>query len=241
VVGRRGGTELRRDPRRTAVRRALAAAGAGLAVLLALGVGVLAGWAPQVRLDDAVSRVLYAGDDRSVATEVLLEVLTTPGVAWFRVVVSLPVLFWLGTRRAWRTAGWVVAANVLVGPVTALLKEAFGRVRPAFENGGASYDTLSFPSGHSSGIATLVTLALVLAWPQLTARQRRLALAAGLALVALVGLTRMWLGVHFLSDVVGGWALGVAWTLLVAVAIDALPGGRGALPPREGPGARRTP
>jgi membrane-associated phospholipid phosphatase len=74
----------------------------------------------------------------------------------------------------------------------------------------------------------------VLAWPRLAARQRRLALAAGLALVVLVGLTRMWLGVHFLSDVVGGWALGMAWTLLVAVAFDALPGGRGALPPREG-------
>lgn len=224
---------LQRHLRRTTVRRALTAAGAGLAVLLALGVGVLVGWAPQVRLDDAVSQALYAGDDRSVGTDVLLEVLTTPGVAWFRVVVSLPVLFWLGTRRAWRTAGWVVAANVLVAPVTVLLKETFGRVRPAFENGGAGYDSLSYPSGHSSGIATIVTVALVLAWPRLTTRQRRLALAAGGALVVLVGLTRMWLGVHFLSDVVGGWALGVAWTLLVALAFDALPGGRGALPPRE--------
>ena len=224
---------LQRDARRTTVRRALTAAGAGLAVLLALGVGVLVGWAPQVRLDDAVSQAVYAGDDRSVGTDVLLEVLTTPGVAWFRVVVSLPVLFWLGTRRAWRTAGWVVAANVLVAPVTGLLKETFGRVRPAFENGGAGYDSLSYPSGHSSGIATIVTVALVLAWPRLTARQRRLALAAGGALVVLVGLTRMWLGVHFLSDVVGGWALGVTWTLLVALAFDALPGGRGALPPRE--------
>ncbi len=229
----RSATELRQDLRRTKVRRALAAAGAAVAVLLALGAGVLAGWAPQVRLDEAVSRSLYAGDDRAVATDVLLEVLTAPGVTWFRVLVSLPVLFWLGTRRAWRTAGWVVAANVLVGPVTALLKEAFGRVRPAFENGGAGYDTLSFPSGHSSGIATLVTIALVLAWPRLPTRHRRLALAAGLALVVLVGLTRMWLGVHFLSDVVGGWALGLAWTLLVAAAFDALPGGRGALPSRE--------
>ena len=226
---------LQRNPRRTPTRRALAAAGAGLAVLLALGAGVLVGWAPQVRLDGAVSRALYAGDDRSVATDVLLEVLTTPGVTWFRVVVSLPVLFWLGTRRAWRTAGWVVTANVLVAPVTVLLKEAFGRVRPAFENGGAAYDGLSYPSGHSSGIATLVTIALVLAWPRLTARHRRLALAAGVALAVLVGLTRMWLGVHFLSDVLGGWALGVAWTMLVAAAFDALPGGRGALPSREVP------
>jgi undecaprenyl-diphosphatase len=166
---------------------------------------------------------------------VLLEVLTTPGAAWFRVVVSLPVLFWLGTRGAWRAAAWVVTANVLVGPLTALLKETFGRVRPAFENGGATYDSLSFPSGHSSGIATLVTIALVLAWPRLPGRQRRLALAAGAALVVLVGLTRMWLGVHFLSDVLGGWAFGAAWTLLVALAFDALPGGRGALPRREQP------
>ena len=226
---------LRRDLRRTTLRRALTAAGAGLAVLLALGAGVLVGWAPQVRLDEAVSRAFYAGDDRSVATDLLLEVLTTPGVTWFRVVVSLPVLFWLGTRRAWRTAGWVVTANVLVAPVTVLLKEAFGRVRPAFENGGAAYDGLSYPSGHSSGIATLVTIALVLAWPRLTARHRRLALAAGVALAVLVGLTRMWLGVHFLSDVLGGWALGVAWTMLVAAAFDALPGGRGALPSREVP------
>ena len=224
---------LRRDLRRTTLRRALTAAGAGLAVLLALGAGVLVGWAPQVRLDEAVSRALYAGDDRSALTGVLLEVLTTPGATWFRVVASLPVLFWLGTRRAWRTAAWVVTANVLVGPLTALLKETFGRVRPAFENGGATYDSLSFPSGHSSGIATLVTIALVLAWPRLPGRQRRLALAAGAALVVLVGLTRMWLGVHFLSDVLGGWAFGVAWTLLVARAFDALPGGRGALPRRE--------
>ena len=233
-------TVVQRDRRRTTVRRALVASGVGIVVLLALGAGVLAGWAPQVRLDDAVSQALYVGDDRSVATGVLLEVLTTPGVVWFRVLVSLPVLFWLGTRRAWRTVGWVIAANVLVGPVTALLKEAFGRVRPAFENGGASYDTLSFPSGHSSGIATLVTIGLVLAWPRLTSRRRGLALAGGLALVVLVGLTRMWLGVHFLSDVVGGWALGVSWTLLVAVAFDALPGGRGALPPREEPGVERA-
>ncbi len=224
---------LQRSPRRTTARRAGAGVGAGLAVLLALGAGVLAGWAPQVRLDEAVSRVLYAGDDRSAVHDALLEVLTTPGVAWFRVVASLPVLFWLGTRRAWRTAGWVVAANVLVAPVTVLLKEGVGRVRPAFENGGASYDGLSFPSGHSSGIATLVTIALVLAWPRLSPAQRRLALAAGVALVVLVGLTRMWLGVHFLSDVLGGWALGVAWTLLVALAFDALPGGRGALPSRQ--------
>jgi undecaprenyl-diphosphatase len=50
-------------------------------------------------------------------------------------------------------------------------------------------------------------------------------------LVLLVGLTRIWLGVHYLSDVVGGWALGVGFTLLTAVVFGALPGGPAALRP----------
>jgi undecaprenyl-diphosphatase len=48
----------------------------------------------------------------------------------------------------------------------------------------------------------------------------------GAALVVLVGLTRMWLGVHYLSDVVGGWALGLGWVLLTALLFGVFPGGR---------------
>jgi membrane-associated phospholipid phosphatase len=78
-----------------------------------------------------------------------------------------------------------------------------------------------------------VTVALILAWPVLAPRARRLWAALGVAVVVLVGLTRMLLGVHYLSDVVGGWALGLAWSLGVALAFDAMPGGRGALPTGE--------
>jgi undecaprenyl-diphosphatase len=84
-------------------------------------------------------------------------------------------------------------------------------------------------------VAALVTIALVLAWPRLAPTARRVWLAAGVALVLLVGLTRMWLGVHFLSDVLGGWALGLGWTLLMATAFGAFPGGRAALPARSAP------
>jgi undecaprenyl-diphosphatase len=213
----------------------LSAIGCGAAVLGVLGAGVVTGFAPQVRLDEAVSRSLYAGDDRSPLVGGLLEVLTTPGVTWFRVLVFLPVLGWLARRRAWRTLLWVGVAITGTGPVTVWLKDVAGRARPAFENGGLSYEGLSYPSGHSSGIATLVTVALVLAWPRLTARRRRAAVAAGVALAALVGLTRVWLGVHFPSDVVGGLALGVAWSLAVALVLGGLPGGPAALPPRERP------
>jgi membrane-associated phospholipid phosphatase len=205
---------------------------AGAAVVALLGAGVRADFGPQLRLDAAVSEALYAGDDRARTLDWLLEVLTAPGLAVVRLLVFLPVLVWLVRRRAWRTAVWVVASAGLVSPVTAVLKDFFGRVRPAFEDGGARHESLSYPSGHSSGIAALVTVALVLAWPWLTVTARRVWLAVGLVLVVLVGLTRMWLGVHYLSDVLGGWALGISWCLLVAVLLDALPGGRAALPPR---------
>jgi membrane-associated phospholipid phosphatase len=220
---------------RTRARRAWVAVWAAIALCAAvvalLGAGVVSGFDPQQRLDSAVSEALYVGDDRTPVLDWLLEALTAPGLSVFRLVLAVPVLVLLVRRLAWWTALWVIAAVVLIGPLTAALKEFFGRVRPAFEEGGAQYDTLSYPSGHSSGIAALVTTALILAWPLLGASARRAWVAAGVVLVLLVGLTRIWLGVHFLSDVVGGWALGVGLTLLAAVLFDALPGGRAALRP----------
>jgi membrane-associated phospholipid phosphatase len=200
-----------------------------LLVLALLGAGVRSDFGPQLRLDAAVSEALYVGDDRAGALDGLLQVLTALGLSWVRLLVFLPVLVSLVRRRQWRTAGWVITAIAFVGPLTTLLKEFFGRIRPPFEEGGARLESLSFPSGHASGIATLVAVALVLGWPLLTARARHRALAAGVVLVVLVGLTRMWLGVHYLSDVLGGWSFGLAWTLGIALLFGAFPGGRAAL------------
>jgi membrane-associated phospholipid phosphatase len=208
--------------------RARAAAAVGLVVLALLGMGVHSEFGPQLRLDAEVSEALYAGDDRARAMDWLLEVLTAPGLTWVRLLAFLPVLVLLVRRSAWWTAGWLVATVVLIAPLTTALKELVGRIRPPFADGGARYDSLSFPSGHASGIATLVTVALILFWPLLSATARRWALLAGGVLVVVVGLSRMWLGVHYLSDVVGGWSLGIAWTLLTALLFGALPGGRAA-------------
>ena len=216
-----------------AARGVVGAVVAAVAVVVALGIGVLVDLEPQIRLDAAVSRALYAGDDRSPGVDGLLEVLTTPGVTWFRVVVFAPVVVWLAAQGRWRPLAWVVPAVLLIGPLTAGLKELAGRARPAFEGGGLEYGSLSYPSGHSSGIATLVVVGLVLAWPRLGPGARRIAATLGAALVLLVGLTRMWLGVHFLSDVVGGWALGVAWSLGLALLLGGLPGGPASLERRS--------
>jgi membrane-associated phospholipid phosphatase len=218
--------------RTRSARTAAVCAAVCLVVLALLGAGVRTAFGPQLRLDAVVTDSLYAGDHRSAAVDWLLKVLTTPGSSWFRFVVFLPVLVLLLRRRAWWTALWAAVTIVGIGPLTTLLKDIFGRVRPAYARGGAQLDTLSFPSGHASGIATLVTAGLLLAWPLLSLRGRRWWVLAGVALVLVVGLTRIWLGVHYPSDVLGGWSLGIAWTLLTALLFGALPGGRAALGPR---------
>ena len=216
---------------RASAPAAWAAVVLGTAVVALLGAGVRADFEPQMDVDAAVSEALYAGDDRARGLDWLLEALTAPGLSGFRLVLAVPLFVVLVRRRRMRLAAWVMAAAVLVGPLTSLLKDYFGRVRPDFGAGGARYESLSYPSGHSSGVATLVVVGLVLAWPLLSTVARRAWLAAGVTLVFLVGLTRMWLGVHYLSDVVGGWSLGLAWTLLSALLLGALPGGRAALRP----------
>jgi undecaprenyl-diphosphatase len=211
----------------------VAAVAGCLAVVAVLGIGVAGGFGPELRLDYAVSRVMYVGDHRSAALGELLQVLTSPGSSVFRLVLAVPVLVLLARRRLWRTAVWVLVAVGLIGPLTTACKELVGRLRPQFADGGARIHSMSFPSGHSSGIATTVTVGLLLAWPLLSAASRRVWLGIGAVIVLVVGLTRMWLGVHYLTDVVAGWCLGVAWTLLTALLIGVLPGGRAVLRARS--------
>jgi membrane-associated phospholipid phosphatase len=222
-----------RTGRSAAVRPLLVVALAALVLVALLGAAVTAEVTPLLSADRSLSDALYAGDDRSRLVETVLQVLTAPGLTAFRAAVLVPVLVWLVLCRAWWTAAWVLVAGALVAPITAVLKELTGRLRPQFAEGGGRYETLSFPSGHSSGVAALVTIAVVLAWPRLTGAARRAWVTAGGALVIVVGLTRVLLGVHYPSDVVAGWALGLGWSLLVGLAFGGLPGGRAALPARQ--------
>lgn len=216
--------------------RAPAGVVAGIAVCLVvlglLGAGVVTGFGPQLRLDRAASHLFYVGDHPQTWLHDLLAVETAPGLSLVRLPLAAVVAGWLVVRRAWWTAGWVAVVLVTIAPLTTLLKDTFDRVRPPFANGGARLSSLSFPSGHSSGIAALVVVLLVLAWPLLGRSRRRLALAVGVVAIVLVGLGRMWQGVHYLTDVLGGWSLGIAWALLLALPFGTLPGGPAALRPR---------
>ena len=87
-----------------------------------------------------------------------------------------------------------------------------GRVRPDLEPHLVVVKTSSFPSGHAtSSMIFYLTLALVLT---AGTRWHRLAVAGALLLSLLIGASRVMLGVHWPSDVIGGWSFGLLWVLL---------------------------
>jgi undecaprenyl-diphosphatase len=131
-------------------------------------------------------------------------------------VLTLVVIFAVGlllSLRRYRTAGFVLA-TALGGYVLSVgLKLLVGRPRPA--GGLIQLSGNSFPSGHSMLSAIIyLTLALTVSTVILRWRVRLYVIGSALVLVALIGISRLYLGVHYLTDVAAGWLVGLAWAIL---------------------------
>lgn len=152
-------------------------------------------------------------------------------VAWlggFPVMLSLlvGVAVWLVRRREWlRAAGWT-AALVGDGVLSTALKATYQRVRPSagWSNPFITEPGWSFPSGHAMGsLVAYGMLAYLLVTHERTGSPgRRLAIVAGaLGTVLLIGFSRIYLTVHYFSDVAGGYAAGGAWLVVCVTGIEA--------------------
>jgi len=116
--------------------------------------------------------------------------------------------------RARRTAEAVTVAGAMLSgwAVMSLLKLLFGRQRPPVPERLVDLDTYSFPSGHAMMSAILACVLGAVVVRVLAPGLRRLAVLVLLACYTVaVGMTRVYLAAHWLTDVVAGWALGVAW------------------------------
>jgi undecaprenyl-diphosphatase len=194
---------------------AVLAAGTGFGILLLL---VRAHWNPMLRLDRGVAD----GLNHVVAPHpAVVHVLT-----WVTRLGGRPVLLWLtaaavvllAIRRLFRPAVYLVVAGAGALLLDPSLKTLVGRVRPVVDEPVATGLGNSFPSGHTLG-STIVYGALVLVFlPAVSRRWRPLLAGVAALLVLVIGLTRIALGVHFLTDVLAGWLLGVAWLGVTAYA-----------------------
>lgn len=128
------------------------------------------------------------------------------GVVPFDIALVAALAWW----RRWREA---LFATVGLGG-SALLniggKQAFARDRPSLWESIAPESTYSFPSGHAMGSMTLAMVVILLAWPT---RLRWWVVASMAVFVPMVGLSRVYLGVHYPSDILAGWAVALIWVL----------------------------
>lgn len=126
-------------------------------------------------------------------------------------------LMWLAGRR--RDAGWFLGGVLGAFVLGSVLKHLIGRPRPELVPHAAYTFTASFPSGNTL-MATVVWLLLAFALADAAGRRgvRDLAVAGALLIALLVGAGRVYLGVHWPSDVIEAWGLGIAWVWLLRYA-----------------------
>jgi undecaprenyl-diphosphatase len=199
--------------------------------LMVLAAAVLAAWG-FVEL----AEVVMAGETRALDEAILLA-LRNPadsadplGPGWFEelvrdftalggtavlTIITLAVFGYLLLDRK-QNAALMVIGSVATGLLMShLLKFGFARPRPDLVPHGANVYTASFPSGHSMLAAVVyLTLGVLLARTLERRVLRFYVLVIAILLTALVGVSRVYLGVHWPTDVLAGWAAGTGWALL---------------------------
>jgi undecaprenyl-diphosphatase len=185
-------------------------------VALALVAGPVVGTAPVRALDQAVADGLTGAAAARPWLVTALQVGTLPGETATTMIALGPLAVALLIRRQPARAAHVAAAGLGSLVLAPVIKVLVGRLRPVVSTPVAAAPGPSFPSGHTLSATVLVGVLLLVALPVLAPRARRPVVVAGVAVVALVGVTRFALGVHFLSDVVAGWLIGAAWLVVTA-------------------------
>ncbi|HEY1281564.1 MAG TPA: phosphatase PAP2 family protein [Acidimicrobiales bacterium] len=175
---------------------------------------------PLTRVDTGVARTLNDHIGSIPGGAGTLQVISFLGKPiWLGLIVGA-VVVWALIRRRLRVAVFLVVTCLGGGLVDSLVKQAVGRSRPVVDHPVAHAFGKSFPSGHSMS-STICYGALVLVFlPLLGPVARRVAIGAAAALVLAIGIARMALGLHFLSDVLGGYVLGAAWLMASVAAFE---------------------
>lgn len=142
--------------------------------------------------------------------------LTQLGDAAVTLPVVAAVLLWLVWKRAWRPAAYWLAAASFGATLTVILKAGFGLPRPLPLYEGTI--AFGFPSSHAAMSIVIFGFLAVLAARELSLRGQLAVFSVMALLAGLIAFSRIYLGAHWLSDVLGGLSFGAAWVALLGIA-----------------------
>jgi undecaprenyl-diphosphatase len=177
-------------------------------------------WPPLESADHGAAAGLNAAiaGNRPLVTAVkAVTLLGSAGVLW--VVIGAATIT-LAIRRRWRLAIYLLLTGAGALALDPILKSLVGRLRPVVAHPIAHGTGNSFPSGHALGSIVCYGAVLLVFLPAARGRWRIIFITVITALIALIGISRILLGVHYLSDVVGAWAVGITWLGVTAFAFE---------------------
>ncbi|QQO78045.1 phosphatase PAP2 family protein [Actinomyces sp. HMT897] len=219
--------------------------GAALAVIVfcVLALGVVTGTG-LTNLDPTVTGWAVHARTRPVSAVAtfLSTMASTPGLTALTVLTAL-LLAWRGYRQH---AGVLLVAMIGSSTLTVLVKDAWERGRPSTTLLlGKPASSFSFPSGHSlNSTVFLGVLAGFVLVSGACQAYKSVALGTALLVAAGVGLSRVYLGYHWMTDVLAGWSLGLAWTFAMVLVLEGVVRWQQrrapALPPARGQGVAAT-
>lgn len=154
--------------------------------------------------------LLAANDMARAGFDRMFLLFSALGYEYGVVPVDIVLVLALALRRHYRESVFAAVATGGSGLLNVAAKQVFARERPGLWESIAPEHNFSFPSGHAMGSMTLALVLVLLAWPT---RWRWPVLAAMVVFVPMVGLSRVYLGVHYPSDILAGWAAASVWTV----------------------------
>jgi membrane-associated phospholipid phosphatase len=178
-------------------------------------------WPPLLRIDFGARDGLHGYAVAHAGFVEAMQLISDSGSALAWVVMLTVVTVWLLWRRLPRLALFVVTTGIGSSLLNTMVKTAVNRLRPALPDPVAHAPGLSFPSGHAQAAMVGYALLLLIFLPTLHGAWRATAVTLAVFMVLAIGFSRVALGVHYVSDVVAGFALGAAWVAAMAAVFNA--------------------
>jgi membrane-associated phospholipid phosphatase len=176
-------------------------------------------WLRHIDLDTANG--LHTYDEMHPGFVTTMKVITNSGSSLVWIVALTLVGLWLLYRRLYRLVAFLAVSAIGSSLLNEAIKAAVGRTRPVLANPIATATGKSFPSGHTQAALVGYGILVLIFLPVVARRWRPVLVAIATVMVALIGFSRIALGVHYVSDVVGGVIIGSAWLLAMTAAFSA--------------------